>query len=682
MKSRNVSEKLALSVLISLSSLSAAAETSTDFSAWLAQKNKEKFSEVTDQIIVEFSSTAAQGQLTAQSTGMVSSIQTITSSSANALNQPENIDFKVTGNTSDNKTILKAEKSLPLDEMKKIAEALSSRDDIVFAEPDPRRFPMAQNTPYGFSSVQADLLSDSGASDMTVCIIDSGYERSNPDLPSGANVSGTNNSGTGNWYQAGGSHGTHVAGTIAALENSEGIKGILPNNSLNLHIIKVFNEDGWAYSSSLVNAIEECQSAGAKVVNMSLGGSRSSATERDALQEITNAGVLLVAAAGNGGNASFSYPASYDAVVSVGAVDEENAHASFSQFNNQVELAAPGVAVLSTVAGDGRQGYVTYGDITLGDDRVVPQSRFVPNRGGNFVISNIDATVTGELAACTLTGTTYSCGDMNEKICVAERSGNQQGSNYPEIDAVIACQNAGAEGVIVYSNSDLEGVQNPFLVDEDTEVTIPTVSVNRSMGQTLVAAAGTSATLKVVGERDYDYYNGTSMASPHVAGVAALAWSNNTKCSVSEVREALQETALDLGAAGRDTQFGFGLVQAKAASDYMEANCDGSVILPPEPETLLSETDLAASRNNWVNYSVDVPAGKSILKIEMSGGSGDADLYTRFGSAPTVSNFDCRPYRTGNAETCEVNSPEAGTYYIGVRAYSSFSGVSLTATVQ
>jgi len=73
-----------------------------------------------------------------------------------------------------------------------------------------------------------------------------------------------------------------------------------------------------------------------------------------------------------------------------------------------------------------------------------------------------------------------------------------------------------------------------------------------------------------------------------------------------------------------------------------------------------------------------VPAGASNLKFVMSGGTGDADLYVKFGSAPTDTVYDCRPYLSGNAETCTIATAQAGTYYVRVKAFSTFSGVSLT----
>lgn len=88
-------------------------------------------------------------------------------------------------------------------------------------------------------------------------------------------------------------------------------------------------------------------------------------------------------------------------------------------------------------------------------------------------------------------------------------------------------------------------------------------------------------------------------------------------------------------------------------------------------------TGLSASSGDALNYTLAVPAGASDLAFDMSGGTGDADLYVKFGSAPTTSSYDCRPYASGNAESCDFASPQAGTYYVMVRAYSSFSGVSL-----
>ena len=228
---------------------------------------------------------------------------------------------------------------------------------VDYVEEDlPRRL-MAQTQPYGIAMVQADQVNDSVASAANngkkICVIDSGLDLPHEDMgTNGGTVTGTNNSGTGNWYQEGGPHGTHVAGTIAAIDNGVGVRGVIGSDP-SLHIIKVFNASGWGYSSDLVSAMNECKNAGSDVINMSLGGSGSSTSERNGIQAIADAGVLLIAAAGNDGNPSNttdiqSFPASYDSVMSVAAIDSSKALADFSQKNSQVEIAAPGVDVYST----------------------------------------------------------------------------------------------------------------------------------------------------------------------------------------------------------------------------------------------------------------------------------------------------------------------------------------------
>ncbi|AOW77408.1 peptidase S8 [Colwellia sp. PAMC 20917] len=564
-------------------------------------------------------------------------------------------------------------------DVKTMINRMKKDSSIEFIEPDYKRFLMAQNQPWGIAQTQSDQLTDNDGANMTVCIIDSGYEQANPDLNAN-NASGTNNSGTGNWYQNGGSHGTHVAGTIAGVNNSEGVVGIMPNTNVNLHIVKVFNEAGWGYVGELSDAVDTCVNNGAKVINMSLGGAGSSVTEKNALQAAADSGVLLVAASGNDGNTTLSYPASYDAVMAVGALDSNNQHAEFSQYTPQVEISAPGEAVLSTVAGDGRLGFINLGSATYAND-IVPQTHYIES-GGSFVVSNVNSSANGVLASCTLSGSSYSCSNVAGNICLAERNDNQKGSNYPEINPAKACADAGASGVIVYSDSTRPGLQNPFLVDSTNAVSVPSVSVSRALGQQLLTQLGSAATLTVNGSQNYAYYNGTSMATPHVTGVAAIVWSNNIDCSADEVRSALKSTAIDLNVAGRDDKTGFGLVQAKAASDALAATCGGSVTPPPPPtgDDVLSNgtTKSGLASSTELSFTMEVPAGATDLTFNMAGGTGDADLYVKFGSAPTSSSYDCRPYAGGNSESCPISTAQAGTYYVKVVAYSAFSGVNLT----
>ena len=91
-------------------------------------------------------------------------------------------------------------------------------------------------------------------------------------------------------------------------------------------------------------------------------------------------------------------------------------------------------------------------------------------------------------------------------------------------------------------------------------------------------------------------------------------------------------------------------------------------------------TGLSGSTGTQLAYTVAIPAGARNLKIAISGGSGDGDLYVKFGSAPTTSSYNCRPYLNGNNESCSFSTPSTGTYYVMIRGYTSFSGVTLKAT--
>ncbi|MCW8997129.1 MAG: pre-peptidase C-terminal domain-containing protein, partial [Kangiellaceae bacterium] len=96
----------------------------------------------------------------------------------------------------------------------------------------------------------------------------------------------------------------------------------------------------------------------------------------------------------------------------------------------------------------------------------------------------------------------------------------------------------------------------------------------------------------------------------------------------------------------------------------------------------INESNLSASQGNWNYFTIDVAAGTANLSLNISGGSGDADLYVRRGSQPTTSSYDCRPYRNGNSETCSFTNPASGTWHIGVRAYRTYSGVTLSGNWQ
>jgi len=97
---------------------------------------------------------------------------------------------------------------------------------------------------------------------------------------------------------------------------------------------------------------------------------------------------------------------------------------------------------------------------------------------------------------------------------------------------------------------------------------------------------------------------------------------------------------------------------------------------------LLDLSGLSGSKGSWKHHQVTVPAGQDQLRVDIFGGTGDADLYVRRGSQPTTGSYLCRPYLNGNNESCTIDNPQAGTYYVSLRAYSAYSSVSLNARVE
>jgi subtilisin family serine protease len=429
-------------------------------------------------------------------------------------------------------------------------QGLQRNPNIEYIETDQKRFVSANeyepDVPYGITMVQADLLSEAAISDKTLCIIDSGIDIDHPDFV-GNNIDGTSDSGTGDWFKDENHHGTHVAGTIMAAANATGVVGVNPDGVLNVHIIKVFDANGWAYSSNLIAALGACEDAGADVVSMSLGGTFKSRSEQKAFDAADGRGVLSIAAAGNDGNTRKSYPASYDSVVSVAAVDSNKVIADFSQQNDQVELAAPGVAVLSTVPrGTGL-------DVTVNVASTGYEAQGM--EGSPF------ASASGALADC---GTAEIPCSAAGKVCLIQRG------TISFADKVLVCQNGGGVAAIIYNNEpgNFGGTLG------ETATTIPSVSVSDTDGLAMTGQFDTPANVSVLAG-DYAFFDGTSMATPHVSGVAALIWNNAPGCSAEDVRTAMAVSAEELGSAGRDVAYGYGLVQADSALALLTHPVDG-----------------------------------------------------------------------------------------------------------
>jgi thermitase len=230
--------------------------------------------------------------------------------------------------------------------------------DVAWAEADGRAFAVAiPNDPaypslYGLAKLQAPAAWDvaTGAG-VTVAVVDTGVDATHPDL-AGQVFAGPDLVEGDDVPQDEAGHGTHVAGTIAAIrDNAIGVVGVAP--SAKVLAVRVLGADGGGAWSTVAEGILAAAANGAKVINLSLGGSADARVVREAVAQVQATGVLVVAAAGNDGVSRRFYPAGYPGVLAVGATNATDTRARFSNYGTWVGIAAPGDAILST-APDGR----------------------------------------------------------------------------------------------------------------------------------------------------------------------------------------------------------------------------------------------------------------------------------------------------------------------------------------
>ena len=187
------------------------------------------------------------------------------------------------------------------------------------------------------------------------------------------------------------SHGTHVAGIIAAESNGIGVVGVAPDASL--YAVKAMDGSGHGLASWVIAGIEWAVDNDMDIATMCFGTSRYSQSLRDACRNASDAGVLLVAAAGNTNGGDVTYPARYDSVIAVTATNQSDQQASFSSIGPEVELAAPGVDIMSTTKGDGGYGHLS------GTSQAAPHvagtaaliiSSNLPDINGDGIVNNED----------------------------------------------------------------------------------------------------------------------------------------------------------------------------------------------------------------------------------------------------------------------------------------------------
>ena len=432
-----------------------------------------------------------------------------------------------------------------------------------------------QPIPYGINMTQADQISAKTNSDgspiITVCIVDSGLDAAHEDIQK-SNVMGASfGKKVGEWNDSEDPHGTHVAGTLAALgDNNCGVVGVESGGNLRLLIARVFDDDGSdAKTSSIVEAVEWCADNGANVINMSLGNIDRMKSEAEAMAQLWEDDILVVAAAGNQADEfqKDNYPASFDEVISVGMVGEGMLISDESQKNKQLELAAPGVSVLSTTkTGTGELGSYIFDGMeyeALPMEYTVSTSASSPNGASGVLID---------------------CGYADEDVCPSSAVSSQphvclikRGAPDPDVtvtfvEKIKTCEAGGGIAAIIYNNIP-GGPIDGTLTRKKHGTTIPAVGISLDQGLELKSTyLGQRVTVVVRDDANYGYMTGTSMATPHVAAIAAIIWSHHPHCSNAQIRKVMQITALDQGDGGRDSSYGFGIVRGKDALDYLDQN--------------------------------------------------------------------------------------------------------------
>lgn len=416
---------------------------------------------------------------------------------------------------------------------------LSAEPSVLYAERDSYVRALAQETPYGINSVRAPQAWPTSRGDgAIVAVLDTGFAIGHPDLPTPVMMESFI---AGQTVQDVNTHGTHCSGTVLALDNDIGVIGVAPEAQL--MIGKVLGDSGSGSDGSVGAGVNWATINGAHVISLSLGGGGFTQAMQDLYYAANEADVLVVAAAGNANSSNLFYPAAYDTVFAVSAVDSNNVKASFSNYGVYVDIAAPGVSTLSTVP----VASVTYGAI---------------NNEASILTGSGTGTATGNAVFCGLGG------DLAE--FPTEVLGNiaviRRGGGFTFQAKALNAITSGAVGVVIVNNTG-----GGFAGTLNQNVGIPVFGVSQADGEALIAAGNVQVSMSPSGGFSYGYKSGTSMACPHVAGVAALLIGEFGADNVvaAQVRAAMTATALDLGDPERDDLYGAGLVQSDAAMLYL-----------------------------------------------------------------------------------------------------------------
>ncbi|MCU1244174.1 MAG: apr 1 [Acidobacteria bacterium] len=468
--------------------------------------------------------------------------------------------------------------------------ALRKSPEVTYIEFDPERHVLsdavvsgAQTTPYGVTMVDAPAvwpvtrgLAVDHSGPIHIAVIDTGIDYANPELAHAYKGGASFVPGVLDPRDDEG-HGSHVAGTIVALDDQNGVVGVAPD--IALYSVKVLNSCGSGSGSSIIQGVDwviskKREVGGNWIMSLSLGSSQPSDAEEAAFQTAADVGILTFAASGNSYDTTpvdgLSFPAGYPTVVSVGAVDSSRTVAPFSQRGADLKVVAPGVDVLSTT--------IT-GSVTTDSHLTLVATAMDATNAQNEPICLPVVLANSSYVFCGFGGAASDFpSSVRGKVALIER-----GNSVTFHDKAVNAKTAGAVAAIVFNN--VAGTFAGTLGSVNQATVCPTLALSQEDGQTLKNAPSTKLTTGG-GIEIYSNFNGTSMATPHASGVGALVWAVAPNATAAQIQQAIQSSAHDLGNAGFDTVYGFGLVDALAAAKSLAPQLFGSgTTNPPQPVT-------------------------------------------------------------------------------------------------